>query len=82
MKSKNQVMATDRLIFARQIFAGIPLRWLSLFFQLHETNMAGHRRSKRKAEQSLGTRRSSRRSAARDDDDNLYGQDYGILPSD
>ena len=75
-------MATDRLIFARQIFAGIPLRLLSLFFQVHETNMAGHRRSKRKAEQSLGTRRSSRRSAARDDDDNLYGQDYGILPSD
>ena len=49
----------------------------------HNTkSMAGHRRSKRKAEQSLGTRRSSRRSAARDDDDALYGQDYGILPSD
>lgn len=77
-----RVMATDRLICFARFFAGIPLRLLSLSFQVHETNMAGHRRSKRKAEQSLGTRRSSRRSAARDDDDNLYGQDYGILPSD
>ena len=54
----------------------------SHFSKSTKQTMAGHRRSKRKAEQSLGTRRSSRRSAARDDDDNLYGQDYGILPSD
>ena len=66
---------TDRLSSPEFRYSGA----IALIFP---RNMAGHRRSKRKAEQSLGTRRSSRRSAARDDDDNLYGQDYGILPSD
>ena len=44
--------------------------------------MTAIRRSKRKAAELEGTRRSSRRAAAKLDDQNIYGQDYGILPSD
>ena len=40
------------------------------------------RRSKRKAAQVEVTRRSKRQAAAWENDEKIYGEDFGILPSD
>jgi len=40
------------------------------------------RRSKRKIAQMEGTRRSARRTASVQADEEIYGRDFGILPSD
>jgi len=40
------------------------------------------RRSKRTLSVTVGTRRSKRKLAGQEKEDRIYGEDYGILPSD